>query len=171
MIEELDSVIRQSLSEFVSDIFQAGWLGREREAVSLYVLGYLIRYCKPNCFLRDPTQIGIEVAVPQLRGPNKKKQVCKDLVIWRQPRMTCWNSAWEPVEYPTAILEWKVYRAGQASRGLGVSRYDIAWLGEFSVGLDDFVGYAVSLDLRSRKFRLLCTRVHDGQPNHRWLHL
>ncbi|MGD1996311.1 MAG: hypothetical protein PVH62_06025 [Anaerolineae bacterium] len=68
MLEELDEIVQRSLAEFVEDVFSTGWLGREREAISLFVLGYLSGFCKPGSLLRDPTQIGIEVAVPQLVG-------------------------------------------------------------------------------------------------------
>jgi hypothetical protein len=170
VLQELDDIVRQSLTEFVEDIFETAWLGREREAISLFVLGHLARFCKPGSILKDPTQIGIEVAVPQLDGPKRKQQVTKDLVIWSEPRMTCWNEDWEPVQYPLAILEWKVYRHGSRGRAK-ISKYDLDWLCKFSADLDTFTGYAVTLDLLAKRFHLTCTRVHRGQAVAEWLHL
>ena len=117
MIESIDEIVRQSLTEFVSDIFQLPWSGRrEREAVSLYVLGYLIKHVKSDGFLKDPTQIGIEFTVPQISkemqtqisgSNNPKAQVYKDVVIWPKPKMTCWDSNGKPTISPSAILQWK----------------------------------------------------------------
>lgn len=59
---DMDSIIRQSLREFVADVFAHSWWGKEREAVSLFAFGYLIRQCRPGSALFDPAQIGIEVS-------------------------------------------------------------------------------------------------------------
>ena len=73
VIAEIDRIARESLTDFVGHVFAEEWFGREREAVSLYTLGYLLPHCRPDGFLRHPTQIGIEGAVPQIDGPNRKK--------------------------------------------------------------------------------------------------
>ena len=62
----------------------------------------------------------------------------------------------------TSGLEWK---ANQTC----VSRYDVDWLCAFSRDRDDFLGYAVCLDLKQRRFRLSCTRVWLGVPQPGWL--
>jgi hypothetical protein len=170
MLTDLDKVVRQSLTEFTEAVFNTQWLGREREAVSQFVFGHLIHHCKPGSFLWDPTQIGIEVAVPQLKGPNRKRQVTKDLVIWRAPGMTCWNTDWDPVQVPLAILEWKVFYNTQRGSAK-ISTYDVDWLCKFSADLETFVGYAVTLDLLARRFRLTCTRVYKGHSTDKWLHV
>jgi hypothetical protein len=76
--------------------------------------------------------------------------------------MTCWNEEREPVNYPIAILEWKVNTAA-------VSPTDVNWMRAFSLDLGDFVGYAVTLDLEERRFRLSCTRVELGRAQAGWL--
>lgn len=162
MSAELDEVIRSSLTRFTDDVFGNRWYGLEREAVSLYAFGYLQRHTRPGRFLRDPTQIGIEVRVPQLKEPGRKARVTKDLVIWQEPWMTCWDADRRPVQYPAAIVEWKVNEAK-------VSEHDVAWLCKFSTDLDHFVGYAVCMDLLQRNFRLSCTRIHRGQAQPDWL--
>jgi hypothetical protein len=75
--------------------------GRENEVVNLYTFACLLaRACRPGGPL-DPTQLGIEVAVPQLRGRSNRHQpdVRKDSVIWRPPRATKWMAA-SPAQVP-----------------------------------------------------------------------
>ena len=175
ILNEIDEQVQASLTEFVEDIFHSSWKGREREAVSLYVLGHLQKHCTTDKILRDPTQIGIETAVPSSLDLNPKGRVCKDLVLWRAPKMTCWNERWEAVNPPLSIMEWKAYRLPTSKAQ--VSPYDVAWLKSYSALFSDmfaghsFVGYAVALDLLQRKFRLSVTRVESGRVEDKWLEL
>lgn len=171
MIADIDIVVRSALSSLIDDVSAADWTGRrEREVVSLFCLGHLLRHCRPGAFLHDPAQIAIEVAVPQvprqtdLTGKSASKaQVCKDIVIWPRPRMTCWDTDGEPSVMPASIIEWK-HDEGD------VSAYDVGWLAEFSASTRAFVGYAVSTNRRSAgSFRLSCTRVCQGQSEPEWL--
>jgi hypothetical protein len=95
-IDKLDKLIRTALTEFAADLSSRKWHGRENELVNLFTFGHLLRLgCPPRGNL-DPTQIGIEVAVPQLPywGKNPKRDVRKDLVIW--PKSVSGNSFfWE----------------------------------------------------------------------------
>jgi len=71
MISEIDHLIRESFAELASDVFVSQRQGqRENEARSLYVFGYLIKWCKPGSFLHDPTQIARQV--PGLAGKARK---------------------------------------------------------------------------------------------------
>jgi hypothetical protein len=171
VISEIDALIRSSLSSLVEDISSNGWKGRrEREVVSLYCFGHLLKECRPGTFLHDVTQISIEVAVSQVAGQvgrtgkaTSKERVCKDVVIWPRPRMTCWDSEGNATQGPTSILEWK------HNEGV-VCAYDVDWLREFSAGVDDFIGYAVSTNHgRPNSFRLSCTRVYRGDAQPEWL--
>src|SRR5207253_2338486 len=95
MIAEIDALVRSSLSSLLEDISASDWTDqREREVVSLFCFGHLLKHCRPGAFLHDATQLAIEVAVPQivnqaaLSGKSKSKgQVCKDIVLWAQPRI------------------------------------------------------------------------------------
>lgn len=172
MIETIDELISASLKEFVTDLFTIPWSGcREREAVSLYSFGYLTRHIKKNKFLTCPTQIGMDVAVPQINRAvqselsgrkGTKDQVCKDVVLWPQPRMTCWDAKGEPTLIPAAILEWKYDEPKMC-------KYDVGWLTAFSSSYSNFVGYALTVDPQGRNFRLSCTRVQNGMPKENWL--
>jgi hypothetical protein len=173
MIAEIDALVQASLTSLIDDIGAAAWTGRrEREVVSLFCFGHLLRYCRPGTFLHDPTQIAIEVAVPQLATQTQltgkatsKGQVCKDVVLWPRPRMTCWNAAGAPTIRPACVLEWK-HEEGD------VSSSDVEWLAAFSAGSEDFVGYAVCTSRSGAcGFRLSCTRVYQGQSMPRWLFL
>jgi hypothetical protein len=169
MIAEIDVLVHSSLTTLAEDL-SAGWMGRrEREVVSLFCFGHLLRHCRPGTFLHDPAQIAIEVAVPQISGqtsltdkPISKNQVCKDIVIWPGPRMTCWDSAGAPTVRPSSILEWKHNESD-------VSGYDVRWLEEFSASNDDFIGYAVCTNSIAQDFSLSCTRVHRHRVHSRWL--
>lgn len=173
MLSEIDALARASLSSLLGDLFGPGWNGRrEREVVSLFCFGHLLSHCRPGTFLSDPTQIAIEVAVPQIAGQkslsgsaSSKGQVCKDIVIWPRPRMTCWDDSGRPTIRPSCVFEWK-HDAG------GVAPYDVQWLTEFSRLAEDFVGYAVCTNQkRPRSFRLSCTRVYKGKSEPRWVYV
>lgn len=166
----LDPIVKDALS-LLANTFQDAWNGkREREIVSLFCFGHLIHQCKPNAFLHDPSQIGIEVPVPQIESQSSlsgltsaKTQVCKDIVIWPHPRMTCWDDSGCPTVAPTCIIEWK-------HNERNVSKYDIQWMTKFSHAHPDFVGYAVCTQDKSfGNFRLSCSRISQGEVEHRWI--
>lgn len=170
----LDEIIRRSLVSFAEDMFEGSWTGRrEREAVSLYVFGHLLQQVNKDGVLHSATQIGIEFPVPQVDAETSKgisgragakQQVCKDVVIWPESRMTCWDEEGRPTIAPLAILEWK----------FGVPEIynpDVLWLEAFGAVHSPFVGYAVAVDSLAREFRLSCTRSEGGKSRARWVHL
>jgi len=163
-IAEIDGITRDSLSEFARDISSRQWWGKEREAVSLYAFGCLLKHCKTGSVLHDPTQIGIEVRVPKPRTMGKKREVCKDLVIWPKAGQNCWENR-RPSNHPLAVLEWKVKVKVPQTQG---TDHDLRWLKAFSADRDNFVGYAVSLELDPKPV-LCCTRVWCGEAGPRGL--
>ena len=100
MKASIDAIVRESLTEFFGFICSRSWRGREREAISLYVTGYLIRRRARGSPLHDPTQIAIEGAVPQI-GETGKKQVCKDLVFLARASDDLLGRGWETNKRPT----------------------------------------------------------------------
>ena len=160
----IDLPIKKSLEDFVKDIFAKSWWGKEREAVSLYAFGYLIKQCRAESVLYDPAQIGIEVRVPKPESFGAKKEVCKDIVIWPQPGMTCWDKQRKSVQEPLAVMEWKVNEPR-------VSDYDLEWLCAFSAARPSFTGYALCLNLNSPNFRLHCIRIQNSKKELDWLRL
>jgi hypothetical protein len=132
---ELDKVIRKSLRSFYRGI-SGGWCGREREAISLFAFGHLAKNCSPKTLL-SLEQIGIEVAVRQLKPSKKHKgrrsTVCKDLVIWPKPNMTLWSTNGKLKNEPLAVMEWKVnYSFGRRAHKKNRLKHedDIDWLRE-----------------------------------------
>ncbi|MBZ5678920.1 MAG: hypothetical protein LAO24_02315 [Acidobacteriia bacterium] len=171
-ISELDSIVEQSLRSFYSEICSLGWCGREREMVSLFALGHLAQHCYPNGPLRL-TQMGIEVAVPQLPGERKKKDVCKDLVIWPEDKMTCWNDKFDLCREPMAVLEWKanyVKNSRDHAKNRREHESDIQWLRDTSnrIVACDFVGYAVLIESACSPKELTCVRICRGKDE-RWI--
>jgi hypothetical protein len=171
-VAELDEVVRSGLVAFAGDIRTSQWSGRrEREAVSYFAFRHLVPLCVEETVLFDPAQIAVEVAVPQISGDaamklsgrsSAKKQVCKDLVLWPAPGMTCWDSSGRPAQHPMAILEWKF-------GGKTVDKDDIAWLSEYSSGRSGFVGSAVQVVRQPSDHVILVARVHLGAVQAEWL--
>lgn len=114
-IDQIDTIVAQSLQSLAHELSVGAWKGRrEREVVSLFCFGHLLRHCRSASLLYDPAQLAIEVAVPQILGQRgltgkvrSKAQVCKDIVIWPQPRMTCWDNDGKATVYPLSVIEWK----------------------------------------------------------------
>jgi len=177
MSGKLDNAIEASLRSFWADI--QGWYGREREMISLFCFRHLIEHLREGDPLHDGAQIGIEVAVPQLprevlRRLKCKTDVCKDVVIWAQPKTTVWNSEGKPRQTePLAVMEWKVINYSDDKRRrdkkLVEHESDKDWLKEKSnLVKANFVGYAVFIDRTPRSWTLTCARVSEGEINERW---
>jgi hypothetical protein len=161
-MDALDLLVRNSLLDLANFVSRTGWHGREREVVSLFAFGFLVPRCHPKGPLREPTQIGLDVAVAQITGPGRKAHVCKDLVIWPEPAGTCWDLPGGPTRKPLAILEWK-------ARTDSMSDYDEAWLRAYSEKSPEFCGYAVSIYPRGTQTTLSVSRVKTGLLKRSWL--
>ena len=141
--------------------------GREREAVSRYAFAHLVKCCHPHTVLHDSAQIGIEVAVRQLKRsvdyPNVGKTVCKDLVIWPAPNMLLWKADVPHFE-PLAVMEWKMIhvfdRPADRRRKAEDYESDIQWLEHKARAVgSEFVGYAVFIDSTCDPKKLVCARI------------
>lgn len=157
-----DHPVRSSLTEFANESLAGDWRGRrEREAVSLYAFRHLLRRVRQGSALHDAAQITIEFPVPQVT-PGGKKQVCKDIVLWPSPAMTCWDASGHPSVAPAAILEWKFGRTS-------VHEQDIRWLQAFTSTYTACTGYAILANRPGKQFLLRCDRVESGQVEQSWL--
>jgi hypothetical protein len=159
---ELENLIHTSIISMVNHISLTNWWGREREVISLYAFGFLAPRCKAGSILHHPTQIAVEVAVPQIPGVRRKALVCKDLVLWREAYSTCWNKRRQPLHVPMAILEWKT---GTDKN----SGYDEAWLTEYSERNKDFVGYSVAMIAQGSATRVSVSKAGRGVIEKCWL--
>jgi hypothetical protein len=166
----LDGPVQSALRAFADDALDGSWSGqREREAVSLFAFGALLNQIDPAGPLQNSRQIGLEVPVPQVtledeNSQGKKNQVCKDVVIWPEPRMTCWDTDGNPTRAPAAVIEWKFDRAS-------IYQYDVDWLTAFTNEYSTCAGYAVTANPAGSRFTLSCTRVVDGQAQPKWIHI
>jgi hypothetical protein len=174
VIEALDRIIQDSLTSLFESHGADSWVRREREIVSFYAFGHLLKHVRTDSILNDPAQIGVEVAVPQhLPGDHTKDVVCKDLAIWPTAGMTTWSRDERNHAYPLSILEWKTinWRDGRTTERSKLKQHegDIEWLVEASKRASEFVGYAVLMNLRPEKERLECARIADGSAKSQWL--
>ena len=173
----MEQLIRRSLISLHGFLVQGTWHGREREVVSLYAFGHLLPEMTANGM--DPTQIGIEVAVPQVPRENHRRKdpdVCKDLVIWPEPSMTTWKSESEKGRFPSAILEWKT-RNNTLPRSSPDSldrafHENIDWLQQFAnMAPEGWTGYAVSVDLALETPWMRVAKVTHLEVTMDWLTL
>ncbi len=167
-VKYTDTLIRKTLTSFIEDVFGCQWRGREHEAISRYVVGHVVSQVGFSPILKEATQICIQGTVPGVPGKNPKGRVNKDLQIWPAEAQTTWNQDWNPEYVPICIQEWKVFRPN--TRRPKESQYDVDWLCAFTENHNTCIGYAVTLDLAARGFRLSVTRVLSGNAQH-WLKL
>lgn len=163
----IESIIKNALTDFGNELRDQSWWGRENECVNRFAFRYLVPSVKPESAFYSSRQLGIEVAVPQHQGTaseNKKILVRKDLVIWPSEDMTCWNSSGthDPDNSPLAVLEWKANKTA-------IDTYDRIWLMEASARWPNFWGFAITVDLRRRKFLLSAQCIHQGRVDEKWL--
>jgi hypothetical protein len=125
----IESIVKNSLSEFHSGVKINNWIGREREAVSHFVTAYLINQVSEDSIFQSLSQAVIEGAVKQW-DKTTKHLVNKDLLIWPKPGMTTWNSEGEPGHVPLAVLEWKVHR--KRKKLTSFDEHDVEWLEWFT---------------------------------------
>jgi hypothetical protein len=175
---EVDRVVRRSLERFFSDVRKRGFRGGEREAISLYALSCLAPACRPGSVLSDPTQIGIEAAVPHPEPTARgRAQINRDLVIWPRAGMTLWNERSERENVPLAVMEWRAYgrrKGDRVPRVLQPHWRDVGFLVKLSqmyarLGRRVPIGYAVAVDLTPSSLRLVCARVARDAVEEPWL--
>ena len=156
----LDSVIKQTLTAFGRAILDTPWFGKEREAVSYYAFGFLAKACEPGTLLHDPGQLAIEGRIPGTRS-HSKKQVCKDLVIWRAPGANCWEGPNKAVHVPLAIIEWKADREA-------FYQEDIDKMVEYTTSYPGLLGIVVTFNSK-KKTVLRAAKVMNGVVELDWL--
>lgn len=166
LVAQLDNLIRDSLNAFAADVLGSRWYGKEHDWLNRYAHGYLLRHCAPSGPLRDPGQVGIEIAVPQPPGFYRAAAVRRDLVIWPELGLSCWDEEWKPVRHPLAILEWKVHREGHRNPK---RRHEREWLRRYTQWQLAPVAYAVEVDLGRARSTLTVDRFYAGSEVVDWL--
>lgn len=147
---DLDAMLELAFKQFHRAIVgtQGTWFGKERDCVNRFVMGHLVPLCRTGRHaVKDPAQIGIEVAVCQPSGYRGRKSAPKDLVIWQNTWGTCWDANLEPVEAPLAVIEWKVRHPKARKQTIDkATEHDRGWLGEFTRENKGRLGFSVYLD-------------------------
>jgi len=172
---QLDDLIKSALLSFSSIPKVSQW-AREKELVSWFVTDHLLPQVNPQSIIHQPSQVGIEVAVPQHKTPNnprKNPDVCKDVVIWEEPKMSCWDSDGMANIYPLSVLEWKSFnkrdRPGQRkNKTKTFTEYDIPWLQKTSSKVEKFIGYGILADVTNQKIEITCVRFTGTEKNDFW---
>ena len=146
----LQQNILRMLNEFIIEIKNEQWFGKERELVSRFAFSKLVKNVGCCEQLFDPAQIAIEVRVNQVKE-NGKKEVCKDLVIWGQPNQTVWSSN----NIPLCIMEWK-------HRKKFPHEYDIEWLEKYTASYENCFGIALNV-VNEGQYQLKAVLVEHGR--------
>jgi hypothetical protein len=161
------NVVKVSLRGLAADPHVRSWRAKERNWVSYFAHRHLIPCFQEAGPLSHPSQIGIEVAVPQPAG-YVKPTVSRDLVVWAEPGATCWSDDWEPCNHPLAILEWKVHRPGHRNAKVNSGR---AWLRAYCAWQPAVLGYAIEVDGCGPIATLRCARFSGTTETPAWLQL
>lgn len=161
----LEPMLRDAFTAFAEELASSSWRGKENDCVNLFAHGQLLARCPTGIFLH-PTQIGIEVGVPQPPGVGEKGAAKKDLVIWPEPRMSTWNAEWKPANIPAVVMEWKLCHARR--RLVGCS-HDRRWVESFARWQPGSLGLTVIVDLDTRKHRLRVGRYFYDNADPNWI--
>jgi hypothetical protein len=145
---EIKRAVEKALGYFIDEL-PFDWAGKEHDAVSRFVMRYLINECEPGAALYAPAQIGIEIPVAKPVSLDRQKPSSwKDVVIWSEPGMTAFDQELKPVQFPAAVIEWKVhFKNGRSKAKLTEEIYkDHDWLSAFTDEHEESIGYSVFLE-------------------------
>lgn len=148
-VTTLKDLLDKALLEFMDEIQQEKWIGKERELISRFVFTKLIELAGKHPLFVSPAQIGIEVRVKQVKG-FEKEFVCKDLIIWKDKNQTVWSKD----NVPLFILEWK-HNNGKPSK------YDVEWLKKYTAEHPDCIGITLNVQT-TPEYALSTVTVESG---------
>lgn len=142
-------LLRSAFEDYVQWLSVTDWIGRENEVVNQFAHRILPDYLDELGPLRSLTQIGIEVAVPQVGRSDSlaesvsrhKRNVRKDLVIWEDGSLPVYDDQWRVRVAPLVVIEWKARTTRLAAR-------DIEWLSRFVESYPQALGVAVSVGFK-----------------------
>jgi hypothetical protein len=145
----LKEELKRMLQEFIKEIEDDKWFGKERELVSRFTFSKLVKNigCCPEFY--DASQLGIEVRVKQV--VEGKKEVCKDMLIWKTPNQTAWSED----NVPACIIEWK-------HRNKIPHQYDVDWLKEYTKKHPSCFGIALNVE-NENEYLLKAVLIEAGE--------
>jgi len=156
----LHELLGEAFREYEAWLLATSWRGKEHDCVNLFVHKFLHSRISANGPIYDPTQVGIEIGVPQPHGIGIKKAARKDLVIWKEPDTSTWDEDWNPVKFPIAIIEWKARRK-KFSLPITFHR-DLKWITAYSLLHPDYLGYCATVDFTKTERRVFTVFVKSG---------
>ena len=166
MRKRIDRFIEDSLVDFNCWFKDAEWVGKERDAVNLFTMGFLAKGVQLGAAIYDLRQIRIEAPAFHLAEQRKNKAVVKDLVIWKDPLTTTWDSDYNAVNAPWVIIEWKFKRKGKKPKWF--DDYDTDWLTDFTRQNPGTFAYLVQLyagkEGRQQQTNNKTDRTHQQHP-------
>lgn len=145
----LKEELKRMLLEFIEEIKNEKWFGKERELVSRFAFSKLVKNVNCCSEFYDTGQVGIEVRVEQVTAG--KKEVCKDMIIWRRANQTVWSSN----SAPLCIIEWK---HGQQEP----FQYDIDWLKEYTQKYSECFGIALNVE-NKKDYIMKAVLIENGE--------
>jgi len=157
----LHELLVDAFQDFEAWLLATAWRGKENDCVNLFAHKFLFCRIDPNGPIYDPTQVGIEIGVPQPPGIGIKKGVRKDLVIWSAPNSTTFDEKWNPTRFPIAIIEWKA-RKKRTNLPL-IFPYDLTWIKAYSQLDADYHGYCATVDFTSTDRRIHTVALRSGE--------
>jgi hypothetical protein len=158
-MKSIVDLLHSEIASFFNAIKSEKWIGKEREMVSRFAFSNLVNLVSPGTSLYSSGQIGIEVRVEQVNDVGKK-EVCKDLIIWKFPYQTVWSED----KNPLVILEWKCNN-GKIFQG------DVDWLQKYVGVYPGTVGIAINID-NKQAWSLKAALVKTGEPvDMEWINL
>jgi len=111
----------------------------------------------------DSAQISMETRVAQTLSDfnsRQKKQVCKDLIIWRKPNQNYWSES----NIPLCIIEWK-------HNLLKPDNADINWLISFTRQDPECFGIALNVDTFPN-YSLQAVKIEKGNiTDGKWINV
>ncbi len=156
----LDDQLAGAFAEYEAWLMSSDWHGKEHDCVNLFVHRFVYARIHPTGPLSDFTQVCIEVGVPQPCSIGLRPAARKDMFIWDIPVSTTWDSQWQPVRRPAAIVEWKARRKKTSMPVL--SAHDVEWLRKYSLMFPEFIGYCATVDFTSPSRRVATARIFQG---------
>ena len=163
--QRIDRYIEESLQYFAGWLIDSDWVGKERDCINRFATGFLQPGIAPHAAISDYGQVRIENAVPQI-APSNRNAVTKDLVIWKSSEEVTWDSEWNAVNLPRAIMEWKLRRT--VSDKWPYDAYDTSWLKRFTKKYPTVFGYAVTVDINKIGRAVYYQQMRSGTAKTPW---
>jgi len=158
-MQNLLDLIQKEIISFFTTIKNEKWFGKEREIISRFAFSNLLDLVNADARFYSPGQIGIEVRVKQI-DDSGKKEVCKDLVVWKFPYQTAWSQD----NSPLLIVEWKC-------NNKNIFKGDADWLEEYVRQNPATIGIAVNIDNKG-EYSLKAALIENGKPvDMEWINL